>query len=444
VFRRRRQFDATNFGLGILAPDRFKPTRPKAGTGLNSLASAQVDVEGARVMTLLRSRMPHDKARVTNIELFFDLVFAFAITQLSHLLLSDLSRVGILRTALLFLAVWWVWIYTCWVTNWLDPERAPVRLLLLVLSLAGLVMSTALPSAFDAGGLAFAVPYVAMQTGRSLFMLWALGRENPRNSRNFQRITCWLAVAGVFWIAGALFADGELRLDVWLLALSLEYTGPALGFFVPGLGRSTTADWDVEGAHMAERSSLFIIIALGESLLVTGASFGEAAWTLPTVAGFLAGFIASAAMWWIYFDSGAERGIRRIAESSDPGRLARLVYTYYHLLIVAGIIVAAVGDEIILAHPRAASGVGTIAVVLGGLALFLAGNTLFKRAVGGRYPLSHLVGVLLLAVLAPLGYLLPVLALGAAATAVLVIVAVWEKVSLGRGLKATGPRSRSA
>jgi low temperature requirement protein LtrA len=198
------------------------------------------------------------------VELFFDLVFVFAVTQLSHALLEHFTLLGAIQTTLLLMAVWWVWIFTSWVTNWLDPETPAVRLMLFVLMLAGLVLSTSLPQAFGSRGLAFAAAYVFMQVGRSLFMLWALGSHSRRNLRNFQRITLWLALAGVFWIAGGL-AEGTTRFGLWGLALFLEYLSPAVGFWVPGRGRSTTADWDVEGGHMAERCGLFIIIALGEA-----------------------------------------------------------------------------------------------------------------------------------------------------------------------------------
>src|SRR4051794_26080014 len=378
---------------------------------------------------LLRARGAHEHARVTNVELFFDLVFVFAVTQLSHSLLKNLTPLGGARTALLFLAVWWVWIYTSWVTNWLDPERTPVRLLLFALMLAGLVLSTSIPQAFDAKGLAFALAYVFMQVGRSLFMVWALGDSSPGNVRNFQRITAWLALAGVFWIAGA-FAEGGVRLGLWGAALAVEYVSPAVGFWTPGLGRSTTDDWDVEGGHLAERCSLFVIIALGESLLVTGATFEGLPWTAPTVAAFAVAFVGSVAMWWIYFDTGAERGVRRITTSDDPGRLARLIYTYVHLLIVGGVIVASVADELVLAHPAGRTEVTTAAAVLGGPALFLLGNLLFKRAIAGRVPLSHLAGLGLLAGLVPAAAVASPLLLGAAVAAALAMVARWETVSL--------------
>src|SRR5919109_3588280 len=138
---------------------------------------------------LLRARQAHEHSRVTFVELFFDLVFVFAVTQLSHLLLEHLSILGAVQTALLMMAVWWVWIFTSWVTNWLDPQRTPVRLMLFALMLAGLVLSMSIPEAFESRGIAFAAAYAFMQVGRSLFMLWALARHSQANFRNFQRIT---------------------------------------------------------------------------------------------------------------------------------------------------------------------------------------------------------------------------------------------------------------
>ena len=385
---------------------------------------------GAR-QSVLRPRRGHEESRVTFVELFFDLVFVFAVTQLSHLLLAHLSLLGVVQTTLLLMAVWWVWVFTSWVTNWLDPDRPPVRVMLFVLMLAGLVLSTSLPEAFEARGLAFAAAYVFMQVGRSLFTLWALGRQSPHNRRNFQRITAWLALAGVLWIAGGV-ADHGARLALWALALLVEYLSPSVGFWTPGLGRSTTTDWDIEGGHIAERCGLFIIIALGESILVTGATFGELAWTPVTAAAFLAAFVGSVAMWWIYFNVGAGRGSRLIASSADPGRLGRLAYTYLHLPIVAGIIVAAVGDELVLAHPTGHGGPWMAATALGGPALYLVGNLLFKRATAERLPLSHLGGLVLLALLIPLATTASPLATGTAATLVLVLVAGWEWRSLGQ------------
>jgi low temperature requirement protein LtrA len=381
---------------------------------------------------LLRQRKGHEHSRVTFVELFFDLVFVFAITQVSHFLLEHFSLFGVLEATLLFLAVWWVWVYTSWATNWLNPDTTPVRLLLFTLMLAGLVMSTSLPQAFDSRGLAFAAAYVFSHVGRCLFMLWSLRRHHPNNFRNVQRITTWLAVSGVFWIAGA-FVEHEQRFALWSVALAIEYMSPAAGFWTPGLGKSETTDWDVEGDHMAERCGLFVIVALGESILVTGATFAKMEWTAPVVAAFVVAFAGSVAMWWIYFNLGAERGRHLIAGSADPGRLARLGYTYMHMPIIAGIVVAAVSDELILAHPGGHTDFKTAVTTIGGAAIFLFGNILFKRVMAGRPTLSHWAGLALLALLAPLAQWLSPLAFGACSSAILIVVAIWETWSYSRG-----------
>jgi low temperature requirement protein LtrA len=400
-------------------------------TALSIHASANSASPPAR-RSLLRNRAAGAHVRVTNIELFFDLVFVYAVTQLSHTLLHGLNLISALQVLLLFLAVWWVWVFTSWVTNWLDPERPLVRLLLLMLMLAGLLLSIALPDAFAGRGLLFAGAYVFMQVGRTLFMLWALGDAAPANTRNFQRITVWLVSSGVLWLAGG-WLDGQWRAWCWIAALTLEYIGPALAFQVPGLGRSSTADWDIDGGHLAERCSQFVIIALGESVLVTGSSFADTLSQPQALLAFVSAFVGSVAMWWIYFDLGAERGSAAIRHAPDPGRTARIAYTYLHLLIVAGIIVSAVADELTLHDPS--KHVDTIgsAVLIGGPAFYLLGNAWFKKTVNSTHlPLSHLIGMGLLAALAIAVAWHPpsVLALGLATTMVLVLVALWETVSL--------------
>lgn len=326
----------------------------------------------------LRVREGHGHHRVTFVELFFDLVFVFAITQLSHGLLAHLTPLGALETALLMVAVWWAWIDTAWLTNWLDPEKIAVRLLLFVLMLFGLVLSASIPKAFADRGMAFALAYAAMAVTRNLFMLWALKKHDANNHRNFVRITIWHLAAASLWLAGA-FVDMPMRIAIWAIAVGIDSIAPIAGFHVPGLGRSTTSDWVVEGGHIAERAALFVIIALGESILVTGATFAGLPWTAENVGSFLVSFGGSVAMWAVYFNIGAERGSNAIASSDDPGRLARSGYTYIHILIVAGIIVAAVGDELVLHHPHGHTELKTAIVLIGGPAVYLIGNSMFKH-----------------------------------------------------------------
>jgi low temperature requirement protein LtrA len=382
--------------------------------------------------SLLRERDGDEEVKVGSIELFFDLVFVFAVTQLSHFLLHHFTPLGALQAVLLLMAVWWVWIYTSWVTNWLDPDKTQVRVMLFVLMLGALVLSTSIPEAFAERGLTFAVAYASMQVGRSLFALSAFKRAGREaGAENFLRITLWLSVSALFWILGGL-AEGHARLGLWAIALAIEYAGPAAGFFVPGLGRSETSDWAIEGGHLAERCGLFVIIALGESILVTGDTFSELDWNWVTAAAFLTALAGSIAMWWIYFNIGAERGSKQIERSEDPGRIGRLAYTYLHLFLIGGIILTAVGDEIMLSHPEGHPEIRTAIPVVGGPALYVAGNLLFKYAIGGRWQLSHLIGLGLFAGVALLSGEASPLALGALATAVLIVVAGWETWATSR------------
>jgi low temperature requirement protein LtrA len=383
-------------------------------------------------MDLRRGRDQPGQDRVTNTELFFDLVFVFAVTQLSHSLLPEPGLWSGLHALLLFGAVWWIWIDTSWVTNWLDPDRPAVRLMLLVLMAGGLIIAACIPRAFADRGLALALCYAGMQIGRSLFTLWALSGRSPANVRNFQRITIWMTVSAVFWVIGGI-AQGEARFALWVVALALDLGSAWAGFWVPRLGRSTTADWDVDGTHIAERCAAFVLIALGESITVTGASFYEAAWTVPLLASFLAAFVGTAAMWWLYFDTGAEHGSRRIAEAADRGHLARFVYTYLHAALIAAIILGAVADEMTLHEPEAAAHGAALAITLGAPVLYLLAHLVFKGVVMGRPPLSHLVG---LGLMIPLGYVgagQSLLLVNFATSLVLVIVAIWEYRSFAQG-----------
>lgn len=391
---------------------------------------------------LFRKREGHGHAPVTNIELFFDLVFVFAITQLSHALLQHLSLLGALHTLLLLFAVWWVWIYTTWVANWLDPERAHVRLMLILLMLGGLVLSSSIPGAFGKNGWLFAAAYCSMQIGRSLYMVWASRGVHPARARSFLRITFWLLLSLPLWIAGAL-ATPEQRLLFWAAALLVDYSGPALFYPTPVLGRSKADDWDISGAHMAERCSLFVIISLGEGVLITGATFAELPQDGLHWLAFATCFLGSAALWWLYFDTGAKRGSETIEASGQAGLIARNAYTYWHIPIVAGLVVSAVADEMLLMHPHGHLEPAFLAVTLGGALLFLIGNMGFKKSTNDRSlpPFSHMIGCALLVAAGAAAWVLhwQPITLGIVAFAVLAFTAIWEWGSYNGGWQRWAP-----
>jgi low temperature requirement protein LtrA len=374
----------------------------------------------ARGARLLRDRS--GEQRVTNIELFFDLMYVFAVTQLSHYLLREPSFGGALRTALLLGLVWLVWSYTTWVTNWLDPELMAVRLLLVALMLISLAMSAALPVAFAGFGLLVGAAYAVQQIGRTTFMVIAL--RGNQLGRNFQRVLAWCAVSGALAVGGG-FAHGQARDLLWLLAVGVDVLGGIAGFATPGLGRSRTSDWTIAGGHFSERCQAFILIALGESIVIIGATLsGIEHITASAVAAFVVAFAGSVALWWLYFDRSAGASAKVIAASDDPGRLGRSAYHLIHPVMVAGVIVAAAGDEKILTSPSSIATASSAWMILGGPALFLAGHAAFKFVVWRAVPWTRLAGAAALALLALATQALPEIALAAcAATAVALVAA---------------------
>jgi len=367
---------------------------------------------------------------VSSMELFFDLVFVFAVTQLSHYLLAHHTVIGTLQTLVMFMAVWWAWAYTAWATNWLDPDVAPVRLCLILIMLLSLVLSGAIPGAFGPYGLVFALAYVAIQVGRTTYTAWAREGFGRGSSTNMARATLYFVGSAPLWIAGGLDPDPMRRLLWWIGALAIETAGPFTMFYVPGIGRSKLEDWQISGAHMAERCGLFIIIALGEGIIMTGATFAALPPSNAAILAFLSAFLGSVAMWWIYFDVGAKRGSELIEHDQRPGLIGRQAYTYGHIPIVAGIIVLAVADEQVLAHPAGRLEPYYVAALVGGALLFVGGTGLFKRMTSSQsyWPLSHVSGLILFTLLGMWTYLAhpQPLTLHLTATGLFILIALWE------------------
>ncbi|BEP14647.1 low temperature requirement protein A [Acidothermaceae bacterium B102] len=368
------------------------------------------------------ARADDSPARVTNVELFFDLVYVFAVTQLSHHLLAHLTWGGALQTVLLLAMVWLAWVYTMWVTNWLDPERLPVRVMLLGLTLVSLVLAFALPEAFGSRGLTLGIAYAVAQIGRSVVAV--LGLRGHRLQRNFERILAWCVVSGTLAIAGGV-VHGHAREALWFLAVAVDLLGGWVGFATPGLGRSTTQDWTIDVDHFAERCSAFVLIALGESVVLIGSTLSELDHvSLAEAVTFGLAFLGAVQFWWLYFDRSADAGREEVSRSDDPGALGRSAYHLIHPVIVSGIITTAAADERVLSHPGATAHGTTTALVLGGTALYLLGHAAFKAVVFHVLPWSRLTAVGVLALLAPLAVHLTSLTVAALTAVVLLAVIV--------------------
>ncbi|MGV9711426.1 low temperature requirement protein A [Gordonia sp. NPDC003424] len=352
---------------------------------------------------------------VTTMELFFDLVYVFAVSQLATLLVHHLTFEGALETFVLFGAVWWVWNYTTWATNWIDPERLPVRLLMVTLMGLSLIMSAAIPEAFGERGMQFAVAVVIMQLIRPLFMIVAL--RGDQIGRNYVNLFVWSAAAGVVWIAGA-FADGHARLLIWAIALAIDVVGPQANLWVPGLGTTPMSTWRLEPEHLVERNRLIFIIALGETVLSLGREFSETETSTIAYISLVVGFALTVSFWWLYFARHSGEAEERLKHADDPTALARGGYAYAHAVLVGGIIVSAVGTELMMAHPSEHADLPTAMAIAGGPAVFMVGITLFVHATGGVDRFEGVAATLGIAALAA------VVAIGTIAELSLLIVTV--------------------
>lgn len=333
------------------------------------------------VSRVQRGDSESERAHVGPVELFFDLVYVFAIIQLSHLLVAHLSWEGAAQFGVLFAAIWWGWNYSAWAMNWIDPQSTLGRVLMMTLMALGLGIALVLPDAFGDSGLVFAGLYVTSQVLRPTFMVICF--RGTVLGRNYRNLLVWSATAGIFWITGGLL-EPDARLVVWALAVGVDYLAPRLDFRVPGLGSAPMSDWDTNAEHLGERNRLVFIIALGESILMTGFTLREQldlegpGALLESAFPAITGFAGLCLMWWNYFSivDRTERSRHNASTSALRG-----AYAYAHALMVAGAIVFAVFIELLLTYEHVNPAVVGVAVT--GPLLFFAGQALFSSWRGG-------------------------------------------------------------
>jgi low temperature requirement protein LtrA len=361
-------------------------------------------------------RSGQGERRATYFELFFDLIYVFAITQLSHHLLGDLSWAGAAETLLLLLAVYWAWNYTTWMTNWFDPETVAVRLTLILVMMASLLMAVAIPEGFDERAALFAASYCALQVVRNGFVV-AVTPSGPFH-RNFLQILVWSILSIPLWLCGAAVED-RARWILWLAALGLDLAAPLIRYWLPLWGATPMSEWQIDPGHFSERFQLFVIIVLGESIVITGSTASGADLDTAVVAALGLAFLSSAGLWWLYFGSLTTTAVRRIAADEIPGQLGRDAYTYLHIPIVAGVLLASVGDELVIAHPGDDLAMAGALVALGGPALFIVGLMAFGARVGRHRSWTHAAAALGLLGFIPVASQLSGLVVAAIVTVVL-------------------------
>ena len=378
-------------------------------------------------LPIIRTRTEGEQ-RATFFELFFDLVFVFAVTQLSHHLLDDITWAGAAETAFMLVALYWAWNYTTWMTNWFDPDTVPVRLVLVFVMLASLLMAVAIPQGFSDYALLFACAYSGLQIGRNTFVVAVTPRGDF--NQNFRQILAWSLLSAPLWVAGGVVDSEALRWVLWLCALGLDLAAPLLTYWVPGAGSTPMSKWQIEGAHFGERFQLFVIIALGESIVLACATASDAGLSVGVVTALLLAFLSSTALWWLYFGQVAGTVLERIrmATADERGQIGRDIYTYLHLPIIAGIVLVAVGDELVIAHPTDDLHEAGALVALGGPALFLAGLMACATRLGQAQSRPRIVALVVLLAAVPFAAGADGLVVSAVLTALLTVLVVAEQL----------------
>ncbi|MFC0002986.1 low temperature requirement protein A [Micromonospora siamensis] len=367
--------------------------------------------------------------RATFLELFFDLVFVFALTRIGARAFEDLAIepghangwaaiTGGGKTLLLLFALWAVWQGTAWTTSRYDPYHIWLQAIVITALVCSMVMGVAIPRAFTSTGLAFAVAYVVAQVSRPGILLLTLRRYQYRQLK--QRMLITFAASGVLWIVGA-FQSTAPRVALWSAALLLEYLGSRFGWPVPGMGRSTVSRWDIHGEHLSERYQQFFLVALGETILVAGLSYSRDPASLTRTGAFAAAVVTSVLLWRIYVQRAGQILAEAVTRAAHPANIGRSAADT-HLVMVTGVVAIAIGYELVNEHPTGHNEIPWIAMIMGGPALFLAGRARFEYEVFGRVSPSRWIAILALVVAAPL--LVHVAPLFSAALAALVLGAV--------------------
>jgi len=339
--------------------------------------------------------------RVTPLELFFDLVVVFAIFQVTTFLSHDDTWTGLLRGLMLLSALWWLWSGYAWLTNALDPEEGAVRLVVLAAIGAMLIVAMATPSAFGADALLFAVAY-SIARALHIVLLFVVGRGRPDLLRTVGRITPGAAITCAL-LVGAAFAGGAAELGLWSAALVIIYVGP----LVYGVG-----GFSISPDHFVERYALIIIIALGEAIVEIGLGAAGLQLDAGIVIAALLGLTVAACIWWSYFDWSMYVAQARLAEAAGVQRagLARDLYAYLHLPMVAGIVLFAFGLHAVLSEIGGALATIPALSLCGGIALYMLAHVALRLRISGGWGRGRPIAMVLSLLLFPPAMYLPALA----------------------------------
>ncbi|MEU7803844.1 low temperature requirement protein A [Micromonospora arborensis] len=379
-----------------------------------------------------------DLERPAFLELFFDLVYVFALVTLATRLANKLTWTGFAETLVLLLAFTMIWALTVWGADTIDLARPSGQGQVIWVAAVSLLLAAVAPEAYGDRGLLFGITYVFTHFSTSAYYI--LLTPTKTLLPNSIRIQAWESIAGVGWIGGAL-VGGSGQLPIWALAVIVEYSAAAFGWPVPGIGRSRARDWRLVGGRVAERYRQFVIVALGVSLFVTGTTFSANDFTMERAWALVVVFSTVVLMWRIYIYRAGELLTDAIARSTNPALLTQSA-AVTHLIMVAGIVGAAVTSHLVVGRPWGETPPSWAGVILGGPALYLVGRGVLDFTVFGRISRSRLAGLVLLACVAPAAPLLPPVMVALLAMTVLALIAVANLVSTRRHARTPAPPTR--
>ncbi|GAA5195612.1 low temperature requirement protein A [Rugosimonospora acidiphila] len=376
--------------------------------------------------TLLRS--PGGSQRATLLELFSDLVYVAALALTSSDLAGELTWSGALRSILPLVAVWWVWSITAITTDFYDPQRRPIQLILGAVMVGTILMAASLPNAFGDRGLVFACAYTGSHVVRGVILMTALtggGRVRQRAGR----FLFWFCVSTVPWIIGG-FAHDSARALLWGFALAIDLVFNALRYPTPWLGRVLSQQYEAATEHLGERYQQFMILALGDMILVAVLQFARLEFTGMRTAALIVAFAITVLLWQIYVHHAGS--LLQTVVVRNPGRSSRWA-PFTHLFMVVGIVVTAAGFDIVIRRPDGHTPVGWIAAVFGGPILFLLGRTAFEYEVFGRASWTRLGWLVVLGAAAVPAVLLPPLYAATMVGAILLALAASDLIRIRGG-----------
>jgi low temperature requirement protein LtrA len=366
--------------------------------------------------------------RVTALELFFDLVFVFALTQVTTLMANDPSWLVMLRGMAVLTVLWWAWVGYVWIGTTVDAEDGVARFVLLIAMAAMFITALAAPGAFGRYGVLFGVSYFVVRL-LHVIMFRVVGRTLPDVGRAVARLAPGLLAGSALIVVAGFLPVGWPRGLLWATAIVIDVGSPLV---------TGTEGWQMSPGHFAERHGLVIIIALGESLVALGVGVAAEDLTPRIVAAVLVGFVSVACLWWLYFDVVAIAAERRFTSApiAERNNIARDSYNYFHLPMVAGIVLLALGLKKVFAGLDSPLKLTISTALFGGVALYLLGHLLFRRRNMHSWNVQRAVAMVLLLALIPVGVVAPAWVSLVLLTSVLIALVTYEALHFAGGRRA--------